>query len=122
MPFYLPKSMVTTRRFKCPRCSFAFLKDTLSQVEKCPQCRSVVFDRTYREGDSLDPYSAAKLRWYSDESGEYHRDEISRRQLKSDQNGNTYAIVTDEKGRKIDDLPTITVGGNMGKKTNIKQE
>src|SRR3982751_2534846 len=98
MNLILPKYMLVTRRFKCGNCGFAFIKDTPSRVEKCPKCILVVFERGYKEGDTLDPYSAAKLRWYSDPSGNRHRDEITHRV-----NMPGYGqVIVDNRGRIID--------------------
>lgn len=79
----------------------------------------VVFDRTHKEGDVLDPYSKTKLRWYSEESGGLHREEITRRKF-VDRNGERIPFVVDSKGRLIDELPVVQVTGKkMGTKANL---
>lgn len=105
--------MLRRKDFICSRCSFKFFKNTPSTVEKCPQCSNVCYDTRYKLGDPLDPYSRSKLRWYSEESGEKHRDEIRHRKIKVI-NGKKVAVVVDDKGRVIEEMPDFNV-----KQTNI---
>lgn len=121
MNLILPRYMLHVRRFKCPKCSFAFIKATPSRVEKCPMCSHVVFERGLKEGDTLDSYSAMKLRWYEDQSGEKHRDEITRRKYIM-REGQKIPVVVDSNGKIIGELPIAPVVGDVGKGINIKQE
>lgn len=118
MGLILPKYLVQTRRFKCSRCSFGFIKDTPSRVEKCPKCTNVVFDREYKQGDALDPYSASKLRWYQSEDA--HVAEIKNRKTIY-KDGKPVQVVTDDKGRIIEEVANIPVAKNMGKSNNVRE-
>lgn len=108
MNLILPKYMLGRKNFECPRCSFKFYKHTPSRVEKCPQCTTPVFDTTYKKGETLDPYSASKLRWATSE--QRHADEIKKRKIKYI-NGKQVVANTDDKGRLIDFAPTYDVKG-----------
>ncbi len=115
MGLILPNYLLKTKNFECKRCAFRFHKNTPSQVEKCPKCKSVVYDIKYKKGEPLDPYSRAKLRWYSDESGQYHIDEIKRREIRSSGPTKT-VVVKDDKGRVIEEMPDFEVKGtNIGR-------
>lgn len=65
---------------------------------------TAVIARGVKESD-LDPHSRNKLRWYSEASGQLHRDEISRRKIVTE-NGKKKVVLTDDKGRIIDEYAT----------------
>lgn len=77
-------------------------------VEKCPKCNDISYDKDYKEGQTLDPYSASKLRWYQNEN--QHIDEIKKRK-KVHIYGKDVIANTDGKGRIIDYLPTLDLKG-----------
>jgi hypothetical protein len=120
MGLILPNYLLQNRRFKCSKCSFAFIKQTPSQVEKCPKCNFICFDRNYKQGEPLDPYSKAKLRWYEDETGQRHQDEIKHRKIEI-VNGKKQVVITDSKGKRIDILPNFNVQKDIGKSKALKE-
>jgi len=67
-------------------------------------CKIVVYDREYKKGESLDPYSASKERWYQDEKR--HFDEIRHRKIIT-KNGKKVTVVVDDKGKLIEEMPGI---------------
>ena len=79
----------------------------------------VVYDATYKKGDTLDKYSESKLRWYSEKSGEKHLDEIRHRKLVM-VDGKEMVAITDDKGRTIDYMPNFSAKDTeIGKKTGF---
>lgn len=114
MNLILPNYLLVRRNFVCKRCSFKFFKVGPSRVEKCPKCSSVVYDTDYK-GEALDPYSASKLRWYTNEG--QHIEEIKNRKIKT-VNGKKVVANTDGKGHVIDYIPTFDVSGTA---TGTKQ-
>lgn len=113
MNIILPNYLLVRRNFVCNRCGFKFFKHGPSRVEKCPKCTNVVYDVLFKKGETLDPYSASKLRWYTNEK--QHIDEIKHRVIKT-VNGKKVVANTDNKGRVIDYIPTFEVKGDMGSK------
>lgn len=112
----LPNYMLVKRNFVCSRCAFRFFKQTPSRVEKCPKCTYIVYELGYKQGETLDPYSKSKERWYSEESGKKHRDEIRNRKI-VEINGQKIIANTDGKGHTIDYIPTFSAKNtDMGTK------
>lgn len=111
MGLILPNYLLTRKDFVCDKCSFKFYKHGPSRVEKCPQCSNVIFEKNYKRGETLDSYSQAKLRWYSDTSGERHRDEIKHRAIKQ-VGGEKVVANLDSKGKVIDYLPSFDPKGS----------
>jgi len=120
MDLILPNYLLKWRIFECKHCGYKFKKQTPSQVEKCPKCSMAVFDVLYKQGDPLDTYSQAKLRWYSDPSGQRHLDEIQHRQIK-EVDGKQVVAITDDKKRVIDYMPSFSVKDTkIGTKNSVK--
>lgn len=73
----------------------------MSAVKKCPMCEGAAYDINQKE---LDPYSKMKERWYTEKGR--HEEEIKNRKTITKDNKKVI-IVTDDKGRRIDDMPII---------------
>jgi len=115
----IPSSENRWHVFKSHRCGYEFSKFTPSSVEKCPKCKEMVIARG-ADISNMNPYSKAKMRWYKDESGKYHADEIKRRGIvKID--GKDHAVVKDDKGLIIDYMPSVTVTDEMGTKKALQE-
>jgi len=67
-------------------------------------CKHIVYERGYKKGEPLDPYSASKERWYMSE--DRHFDEIQHRKIIT-RNGKKITAVVDDKGRLIEEFPGI---------------
>lgn len=54
----------------------------------------------------LDNYSQTKLRWYSQVDGKAHLEEIGNRKIEM-RDGKEVILVTDNKGRTIEEMPIL---------------